>query len=113
MKSAFATALLFLVITTSAAAQQNPPPTPETPPAAPGADSGAKDQPLPLRSATQTDASSGNSKFHRWVEFQAGQLETRYRFIETSAGATAANQWQHKQTFKGAFKFDGDGRYTV
>src|SRR4029078_9085690 len=36
-----------------------------------------------------------------------------YRYIETSAGVTAANQWQHKETFKGAFKFDEKGRYTV
>ena len=44
---------------------------------------------------------------------QLATVETRYRYVENSAGVTAANQWQHKQTFKGAFKFDEKGRYTL
>jgi hypothetical protein len=50
---------------------------------------------------------------HRWLDLQAVQAETRYRYIETSAGATAVNQWQHKQTVKAAFKFDAKGQYTI
>jgi hypothetical protein len=50
---------------------------------------------------------------HRFFDLQLATLETRYRYIETSAGVTAANQWQHKETFKGAFKFDEKGRYTL
>jgi opacity protein-like surface antigen len=112
MKSVLVAAVLVVVLAASAAAQQNPPPSPETP-GSPAADSGANDQPLPLQSATKTDASSANSKLHRWVDFQAGLLETRYRFVQTSDDVTTANQWQHKQTLKGAFKFDGAGRYTL
>jgi len=50
---------------------------------------------------------------HRFFDLQLATVETRYRYIETSAGVTAANQLQHKETFKGAFKFDEKGRYTV
>ena len=50
---------------------------------------------------------------HRFFDVQQAMLETRYRFVANSAGVTTANQWQHKQTFKGAFKFDEKGRYTV
>jgi hypothetical protein len=53
------------------------------------------------------------SQLHRWFDLQTAQLETRYRFIESSADVTTTNQWQHKQTFRGAFKFDEAGRYTL
>jgi len=51
--------------------------------------------------------------FHRWIDFQSGTVETRYRHIESSAGITVANQLQHKQALKGALKLDGGGRYTL
>jgi hypothetical protein len=50
---------------------------------------------------------------HRWIDFQSGTIETRYRYIESSAGETVANQLQHKQAFKGALKLDAAGRYTI
>ena len=50
---------------------------------------------------------------HRWVDLQFAALETRYRFIETSNGATSATQWQHKEGVKAAFKLDAAGRYTI
>jgi hypothetical protein len=50
---------------------------------------------------------------HRWIDFQAGSIETRYRHIQSSAGITVANQLQHKQAFKGALKLDAAGRYTI
>jgi hypothetical protein len=50
---------------------------------------------------------------HRFFDLQAAIAETRYRFIESSSGTTLVNQWQHKQTIRGAFKFDERGRYTV
>jgi hypothetical protein len=50
---------------------------------------------------------------HRFFDLQVALVETRYRFVESSVGVTTANQWQHKQTFKGAFKFDEKGRYTL
>jgi hypothetical protein len=50
---------------------------------------------------------------HRWYEAQAIQLDARYRLIDTSAGVRSSNHLQHRQTFKGAFKFDAPGRYTL
>ena len=50
---------------------------------------------------------------HRWYEPQAIQLDARYRLIESSAGARTTNQMQHRETFKGALKFDPKGRYTL
>jgi len=50
---------------------------------------------------------------HRFFDLQLAMVETRYRYVENSAGVTTANQWQHKQTFKCALKFDEKGRYTV
>jgi hypothetical protein len=50
---------------------------------------------------------------HRFFDLQLAMVETRYRYVENSAGVTTANQWQHKQTFKGALKFDEKGRYTL
>jgi hypothetical protein len=49
----------------------------------------------------------------RWLDLQAAQLETRYRFISTSADVTVAKQLQHKESVKAAFKFDEKGRYTL
>jgi hypothetical protein len=54
-----------------------------------------------------------NRGLHRWIDFQSGVLETRYRYIGSSEGATIANQLQHKQAFKGALKLDTAGRYTI
>ena len=53
------------------------------------------------------------SKVHRWIDWQSAPLETRYRYVETSAGVTALNQWQHKESVKGALKFDAAGRFTL
>ena len=47
---------------------------------------------------------------HRFFDLQLATVETRYRYVENSAGVTTANQWQHKEMFKGAFKFDEKGR---
>ena len=50
---------------------------------------------------------------HRWYDVQTIQLDARYRLIDTSAGVRSSNHLQHRQTFKGAFKFDPKGRYTL
>jgi hypothetical protein len=50
---------------------------------------------------------------HRWYEAQAIQLDARYRLIDTSAGVRSSNHLQHRDTFKGAFKLDPKGRYTL
>jgi hypothetical protein len=64
-------------------------------------------------SATAPAAPDQARGLHRWIDFQAGTLETRYRYIESSAGETISNQLQHKQTLKGALKLDAGNRYTV
>ncbi len=53
------------------------------------------------------------ARVHRWIDWQSAPLETRYRYVETDTGATAFNQWQHKESVKGALKFDAGGRYTL
>ncbi len=50
---------------------------------------------------------------HRWYEAQTIQLDARYRLIDTGAGVRSSNHLQHRQTLKGAFKFDAKGRYTL
>ena len=69
----------------------------------------AGQQPSTIRPAAKPAPTPG----HRWYEAQAISLDARYRLIETSAGVRSANHLQHKQTFKGALKFDARGRYTL
>jgi hypothetical protein len=49
----------------------------------------------------------------RWVEVQNATLNTRYRFIDTSAGTVTTNQLQHRETLRGRFKFDAPGKYSL
>lgn len=50
---------------------------------------------------------------HRWVDVQVAQVDARYRFIDTSAGVTTANQMQQRETFRAGVKFDRAGRYSL
>ena len=75
---------------------------------------------LLLLSAVPRDAAAvrqpppaGRPVFHRWLDLQTAVIETRYRFIDSSAGVTVANQWQHKQNTRAALKLDAGGRYTI
>ena len=70
----------------------------------------AGSQAAPSPAATSRDSTRG---LHRWIDFQSGTIEIRYRQIESSAGETVANQIQHKQAFKGALKLDAAGHYTL
>ena len=54
-----------------------------------------------------------NRGLHRWIDFQSGAVEARYRYIEPNDNGTVTNQLQHKQAFRGAFKLDAAGRYTI
>src|SRR6185436_13745023 len=72
----------------------------------------AATQPNPFRMQA-LQSTTPATRAHRWFDLQAAQAETRYRFIETSAGVTAANQWQHRQSVKAGFKFDEKGNYTI
>ena len=49
----------------------------------------------------------------RWIDWQAGSVESRYRWFESSAGVELSNSLQHKQSFKVGLKLDRDGRYSV
>jgi len=106
MKTAVFTVVL-LAGTTALANAQTPAPAPA---GATVVAASTDAQPNPFK---QAKATTSATKAHRWFDLQAAQVETRYRFIETSAGVTAANQWQHRQSLKGAFKFDEKGNYTI
>lgn len=71
-----------------------------------------KDQPRPLaKPAAPKKVVAANVK--RWFDWQAGTLDTRYRWVETSAGVKTSDQMQHREVFKAGFKFDSKGHYSV
>ncbi len=49
----------------------------------------------------------------RWVDVQNATLTTRYRFVDTSAGAITTNQLQHRESLRARFKFDAPGKYAL
>ena len=49
----------------------------------------------------------------RWFEVQNATLNLRYRFIDTTAGVTTANQLQRRETLRGRFKLDSSAKYTL
>jgi hypothetical protein len=53
------------------------------------------------------------AKSHRWVDLQVAQLDARYRYMDSSAGVTTANQMQQRETFRAGIKFDKAGRYSL
>ena len=59
------------------------------------------------------DTPSAVDRIQRWIDWQAGTIETRYRYVETSAGLTTSNQQQHKQTLRVALKLDPEARYGI
>src|SRR5262245_13778299 len=117
MKTAVFTVALLGVMAAGASAQTPAPAAPEativsgglTPKAVAAIEA---TQPNPFH-MQELRATTPTTRTHRWFDLQAVQVETRYRFIETSAGVTAANQWQHRQNLKAAFKFDPNGNYTI
>jgi hypothetical protein len=56
---------------------------------------------------------ASKEKVARWFELQTATISTRYRFVENSSGATVSNQMQHNEVFKGRFKFDRAGDYSL
>jgi hypothetical protein len=61
----------------------------------------------------QTSQPASDHKWERWFELQAATITARYRFIEDSHGETANDQMQYQDVFRGRFKFDAAGRYSV
>ena len=85
---------------------------PAAPRPTPAAEAGTeKEQPRP-----QAEAPTQNTPFpalKRWIDWQAGSVESRYRWFENSAGVEVSDSLQHKQSFKVGVKLDRDGRYSV
>ena len=61
----------------------------------------------------QSSQPAPERKWTRWFELQAATLTPRYRFIEDGRGETVNNQIQYQDVFRGRFKFDAAGRYSV
>jgi hypothetical protein len=102
-------AIVLLAGTVASASAQTPTPAPAKATVVAGC---ATTQPNPFHTQ-ELKATTPTTKPHRWFDLQALQAETRYRYIETSDDKTTANQWQHKQFVKAAFKFDAKGNYTI
>lgn len=68
---------------------------------------------LPIAVQQAPPAKVPAARVKRWVDWQTGSVDSRYRWIKNSAGVTTSNQQQHKQGFKVGFKFDPQGRYTI
>lgn len=56
---------------------------------------------------------SSEGKLSRWFQLQTATISTRYRFVENSSGVMTNSQAQHREAFKGRFKFDAQGRYSL
>ncbi len=52
-------------------------------------------------------------KLARWFDLQTASISNRYQFIENARGATTASHEQYQVTFKGRFKFDEKGKYSL
>ena len=70
-------------------------------------------QPRPADTTASTDRRPPVSGVKRWVDWQAGTLESRYRWVETTAGVETSDSLQHKQAFKAGLKLDPRGRYSI
>lgn len=58
-------------------------------------------------------AAAPAAKTHRWVDIQLAQLDARYRYMDSDAGVTTANQMQNREQFRVGLKFDKAGRYSL
>jgi hypothetical protein len=56
---------------------------------------------------------SHEGKIARWFELQTASISTRYHFIENAGDVTTANNNQYQAVFKGRFKFDPRGHYSI
>lgn len=75
-------------------------------------DAKAKEQPKPLaKPAAPKKVPAASVK--RWLDWQSGSVDGRYRFVDTSAGKITSDSVQHKQAFKAGFKFDKAGKYSI
>ena len=61
----------------------------------------------------QPSPPASERKWTRWFELQTATITARYRFIEDSQKETASDQIQYQDIFRGRFKFDAAGRYSI
>lgn len=52
-------------------------------------------------------------RIHRWLDWQAGTLDGRYRVVENSEDVTTTNQVQWRETARLGFLFDRQHRYSI
>ena len=70
-------------------------------------------QPRPADATPSADRLPPATGVKRWVDWQAGTLDSRYRWVETTAGVETSDSLQHKQSFKAGLKLDPAGRYSI
>jgi hypothetical protein len=58
-------------------------------------------------------ASPPAPRIHRWLDWQAGTLDARYRVVENSGDVTTTNQMQWRETARLGFLFDRQHRYSI
>jgi hypothetical protein len=70
-------------------------------------------EPAPRPTPVAKTESPTQLKLRRWLEVQTATITVRYRAIENSAGLTTSNSVQHQDVFRGRFKFDAQGNYSL
>lgn len=70
---------------------------------------------MPLQAEGQTAPPQQKpaSPLARWIEVQNATVNTRYRFIDTSAGTVTTNQVQHRESLRARLKFDPAAKYAL
>jgi hypothetical protein len=105
-------------------AAQSPAPTPQhSGQSPPGELSSEKSETLPAPEdaqqspAIRADDARGKTapehKWTRWFELQSATITARYRFTEDNHGDTSTNALQYQSVFRGRFKFDAEGRFSL
>ena len=69
--------------------------------------------PAPAQGQTAPPQPKPAAPLARWIDLQNATLNTRYRFIDSSAGLITTNQLQHRETLRARLKFDAPGKYAL
>src|SRR5581483_7206154 len=100
-------AVLVFLSGTGIALAQGPTSNDETTPAA------TSDPQPPAKPAPAPPTAAVPNTFERWVDLQTATFQTRYRYIETSAGVVSTRQGQDSGGIKARVKIDPKGRFSV
>jgi hypothetical protein len=68
---------------------------------------------VPIAAFAQGSSAVARPRVHRWLDWQAGTLDARYRVIENSREVTTTNQAQWRETARLGFLVDRQHRYSV